>query len=143
MRKTIYVKSQEQWDGVKLKAEESGLSISEYLLGGEIRELPAPNQPKIFELLAEMDRKIDLLWSFPLTAEKNPVAPQEMSGEKIDMYPGTTKPKEFYSEELMKPVSVSRDELIAPLKEKVEQIQGKPLRSFSKAEQLGKKGGGK
>ena len=45
MRKTIYCKDQSIWDSVKRKAGDQGLSISQFLLGLNMRdERPPPGQ---------------------------------------------------------------------------------------------------
>ena len=71
MQKTIYVKDQAEWDEVKQKADESGMTVSRYLLGSIERDL-------IIGKLDWLESKIDkLLNERSITFVGKPAEPHE------------------------------------------------------------------
>lgn len=93
MRKTIYVKNQEVWDGIKLASESRGISISEYLIGKYgIRSNHIPkNEPEkygqgIMDMLGEINRKLDeLLGTNPKQPVLSPTNSYVPEGEDTEL----------------------------------------------------------
>ena len=66
VRKTIYVPSQEVWDGVKLEAKKRGLSVSQYLLGGKVKPIPVKDvSNEVLDILKHIRDQVDKLCSLP------------------------------------------------------------------------------
>lgn len=86
IRKTIYVPSQEVWNRVKKEASKRGLSVSQYLLGGEVKPIPVADiSPQILENLAYIRDQIDKLCGM---GSARPAQP-----EKFESHRPIEKPK--------------------------------------------------
>ena len=90
MRKTIYVANEDVWNDVKRRASEMSLSVSQYLLGQPIKEVPTSDQLDRIE--AMLDR---------LVPEKRgtPIYGNGVSSTKITLEDhGLSDPKVFEKE---------------------------------------------
>ena len=137
MQKTVYVKDQAEWDEIKKRAEDSGQTVSRYLLGGVSQ-------------LDRIEKKLDQL----LCGKAFVVSSGEIN-EKLEIEPGKILPVEKPKTIREKKIESSKGKDLSPkiskadeqmLKEKMDVIKKRRPESltgfqggYSKSQQLGKK----
>ena len=128
MRKTIYVKSQDQWDEVKSKSKSMGLSISEYLLG--VKNIPVKDvSSEVLENLKYIREKMDELCA---------ISPRMMQGKDARKNQAGVAP--MVEQGFCKPTVDGSSPSTGP-KKVIKTVEDIPstFRSYSKERQLGKK----